>query len=216
MALCLPTPVVAALRAHRLLPQHKNRPHALTASACTMQSRSCRRQRSPALVHMSMTVATSHSRAHPAVLLHSSACTTSGPLTRVALSGEVNSQGSEPTSCSIVVRFALPRATQSRTPGHIGGAKPFASGVFFSRNVMVLFPYSKSFFASRAIGALPYSAGWICKARGTPARSMRAPATANPAERKISVAPRSAPAPSSTTRSPLLPSRRWASAASAR
>src|SRR6266542_4065769 len=81
----------------------------------------------------------------------------------------------EPANLScyqMAVRFAVPRATRSLAPGTPGGVNPHL-GASLMRNLMVLSPYSKSFFGQTPIRDHPDSARRICSTRATPARSRR-------------------------------------------
>src|SRR5712691_3268813 len=56
----------------------------------------------------------------------------------------------------MAVRFAVPRATRSLAPGTPGGVNPHL-GSSLMRNLMVLSPYSKSFFGQTPIRDHPDS-----------------------------------------------------------
>jgi hypothetical protein len=150
-----------------------------------------------------------------AVLLYPSSCVLPGLLTRHTLNGEANPRAGEPAFCAMLVRFDLPRATQSIAPGRNTALTP-SPRVFVSINVMVLCAYSKSFFGQIPPSVHTYSGCARTSARAMPARSSRAGAATKPAAANTRATSCAAPAPTSTTRRPQRPMSRPASRLSAR
>ena len=136
-ASCFPTPT------HADQDQHARHPR----PACRSAKQSCRRSRSPALIHVI------DGRSNPRPQLPPRCCSIFsprrvGPLTRRALNGEAFLRDGEPTVRNHSSSLRLYRGPRGATLRASSAAKiTLASGIL-DQNLMVLRPYSKSFFAS--------------------------------------------------------------------